>query len=33
MKSKKPFIHPYIPNSRPEVKAAILKELGIDDVD
>lgn len=33
MKGKKPFIHPYIPNSIPEVKAAILKEVGIGDVD
>lgn len=29
----KPFIHPYIPNSVPEVKAAMLAEIGARDVD
>ena len=29
----KPFIHPYIPNSAPEIKAYMLKEIGIQDVE
>ena len=33
MSDKKKIIHPYIPNSVPAVKAEILKELGIKDID
>ena len=33
MGRNKPFIHPYIPNSAPEIKAHMLKEIGIQDVD
>ena len=29
----KPFIHPYIPNSVPETKRAMLDELGLDSVE
>ncbi len=29
----KPFIHPYIPNSAPEIKEHMLKEIGIKDVE
>lgn len=32
MENKNNFIHPYIPNSLPEFKAAIMKEIGIADV-
>ena len=31
--SKKDFIHPYIPNSVPEVKAKMLEEIGVKDID
>ena len=30
---KKSFIHPYIPNSVPEIKKKMLKEIGIKDID
>jgi glycine dehydrogenase subunit 1 len=33
MLKNKPFIHPYIPNSAPEIKADMLKEIGIKDVE
>lgn len=33
MAQKKPFIHPYMPNSVPEVKNRLLNEVGIRDVD
>ncbi len=33
MPEKKPFIHPYMPNSVPEVKNRLLNEVGIRDVD
>ena len=33
MKAQKPFIHPYIPNSVPEVKGRMMREIGIDDVE
>ena len=33
MKAQKPFIHPYIPNSVPEVKGRIMREIGINDVE
>jgi glycine dehydrogenase subunit 1 len=33
MSDEKPFIHPYIPNSVPEVKAAMLREIGVASVD
>lgn len=33
MKSHEHSVHPYIPNSAPEVKAAMLKEIGIKDID
>lgn len=33
MGKNKPFIHPYIPNSAPEIKAHMLKEIGIQDVE
>ncbi len=33
MKKKKDFVHPYIPNSVPEVKAKMLKEIGVIDVE
>ena len=29
----KPFIHPYIPNSAPEIREHMLKEIGIKDVE
>ncbi|GAQ25044.1 hypothetical protein TSYNTROOL_19010 [Tepidanaerobacter syntrophicus] len=31
--AKKPFIHPYIPNSVPGIKAEMMKEIGIQDID
>ncbi len=33
MKRSKEFVHPYIPNSVPEVKAKMLKEIGVKDVE
>ena len=33
MKGKKPFVHPYMPNSVPEIKNRILAEAGIRDVE
>jgi glycine cleavage system pyridoxal-binding protein P len=30
---KKPFIHPYIPNSVPEVKKKMLEEIGVGSID
>ena len=30
---QKPFVHPYIPNSVPAVKAAMLAELGLQSVE
>lgn len=33
MSKKKKFVHPYIPNSVPEVKAAMLQEIGVSDID
>ena len=33
MRAQKPFIHPYIPNSVPEVKDRIMREIGIKDVE
>lgn len=30
---KKPFVHPYIPNSVPATKQAMLREIGLDDVE
>ena len=33
MGKNKPFIHPYIPNSAPEIKEHMLKEIGIKDVE
>jgi len=33
VEKKKNFIHPYIPNSVPEVKEKMLKEIGVRDVD
>ncbi len=33
MDKKKSFIHPYIPNSVPEVKEEMLKEIGVKDAD
>lgn len=33
MKDEKPFIHPYIPNSVPEVKERMLSEIGVKSVD
>ena len=30
---KKPFIHPYIPNSVPEVKKKMLAEIGVKDIE
>jgi len=33
MSQDKPFIHPYIPNSAPGVKAEMLKECGVESVD
>ena len=32
MSEKRNFIHPYIPNSVPEVKAKMLEEIGINDI-
>lgn len=29
---KKPFVHPYIPNSVPEVKESLMKAVGIQDI-
>jgi glycine dehydrogenase subunit 1 len=31
--NKKPFIHPYIPNSVPEVKKKMLAEIGVKDIE
>ena len=28
-----PFVHPYIPNSVPEVMEQMMQEIGIDDID
>jgi glycine dehydrogenase subunit 1 len=33
MGDKKPFIHPYIPNSAPEIKEQVLKKIGIKDME
>lgn len=33
MGKEKPFIHPYIPNAAPEIRAHMLKEIGIKDVE
>lgn len=33
MSGDKPFVHPYIPNSVPEVKAAMLREIGVSSVE
>lgn len=33
MAKEKRFIHPYIPNSVPEIKAEMLKEIGVSDVE
>jgi glycine dehydrogenase subunit 1 len=33
MAKKKPFVHPYIPNSVPEVKAEMLKTVGVENVE
>ncbi len=33
MEKEKAFVHPYIPNSAPEVKAEMLKEIGVKDVE
>jgi len=33
MKKKKSFVHPYIPNSVPEVKAKMLKEIGVKNIE
>ena len=33
MKNKKSMIHPYIPNSVPEIKAKMLQEIGIEDIE
>jgi glycine dehydrogenase subunit 1 len=30
---KKPFVHPYIPNSVPEVKESLMKEVGVKDIE
>jgi glycine dehydrogenase subunit 1 len=29
----KPFVHPYIPNSVPETKKQLMKEIGIKDIE
>jgi glycine dehydrogenase subunit 1 len=33
MKEKKNFVHPYIPNSAPDVRAKMLKEIGVKDIE
>ena len=33
MAKEKPFIHPYIPNSVPAIKAEMLKSIGVEDVE
>jgi glycine cleavage system pyridoxal-binding protein P len=33
MRDKKKVVHPYIPNSVPEVEANMLKEIGVKDID
>ena len=33
MAKDKSFIHPYIPNSVPEIKMEILKNIGVDDAE
>ncbi|MFX0184874.1 MAG: aminomethyl-transferring glycine dehydrogenase, partial [Candidatus Hodarchaeota archaeon] len=33
MSKKKKFIHPYIPNSVPEIKAQMLEEIGVKDIE
>lgn len=32
-KSKEPFIHPYIPNTAPKVREAMLKQIGVKDIE
>ena len=32
MNNKRNFIHPYIPNSVPEIKEKMLREIGIEDI-
>lgn len=32
MSGEEPFVHPYIPNSAPDVRAAMLREVGVGDV-
>ena len=33
MSEKKDFVHPYIPNSVPEIKARMLKAIGVEDIE
>ncbi len=33
MSSKRNFVHPYIPNSVPEIKAKMLEEIGVNDIE
>ncbi|PWI49319.1 glycine dehydrogenase (aminomethyl-transferring) [Candidatus Heimdallarchaeota archaeon B3_Heim] len=33
MNTKKTLIHPYIPNSVPEIKGKMMQEIGVDDID
>jgi len=33
VKKTKAFVHPYIPNSVPEIKAQMLKEIGVKDIE
>ena len=33
MKKKRNFVHPYIPNSVPEVKATMLEAIGVGDIE
>jgi len=28
-----PYTHPYIPNSKPEIKKAMMEEIGIENID
>ena len=33
MKNNKPFVHPYVPNSVPEVREEMLKAIGVNDIE
>ena len=33
MPDRKPVVYPYIPNSAPDVKAEVLREIGVESID